>query len=148
MGGGRSGCSGLLGGGVPEGAPVVLERFESVGCLRESDAHVAEWKRRPVGEVLLGRRTVPREVAPRQFGERGSAIEPSRGGNPIGEAGIGVRAVGVRPAAADQCLQFEISKQDREPWPVISEPVDASTPARSVRVRWADASASSTTLDP
>ena len=67
-------------GGVPEGAPVVLERVEPVTHLPQAGAHVGEGERRPVGEVPFGRRAVPGEVAQGELGQGLGPPEPRGAG--------------------------------------------------------------------
>jgi len=64
-------------GGVPVGAPVVLERVELIAHLLQAGAHVGEGERCPVGEVSFGRRAMPGEVAQGELGQGLGPVEPA-----------------------------------------------------------------------
>ena len=104
-------------GGVPEGAPVVVEGGKPVPDLGEAPAHVAERERRPVGEVTLGGGTVTGEVPQHQLGERLVAVQPPGGRHPVGEGCVRVRPL-EPTAAADEPVQLEEGEQQHQHLPV------------------------------
>ena len=100
-------------GAVPERAPVVLERRESIGRGLDATARVGEGERRPVAQVLRGRGTVPGDVARRDLRERLVAVEPARTGRAFGDQRVGVLAFHDR-SAAEQRLGLGARGDERE----------------------------------
>lgn len=109
---------GSLGRGVPEGAPVVLERVELLADLAQPGANVGEGQRRPVGEVAFGGWAVPGDVAQREFGQCLGSVEPPGCRHALLHERIGVLAVGWA-SAADQPVQLGVRQQDHEQLPVV-----------------------------
>ena len=120
MAGGLLRPAGGIGGGVPEGAPVVLERVELITHLLQAGAHVGEGERRPVGEVPFGRRAVPGEVAQGELGQRLGPLEPARCRHPLAHQRVGVLAVDDA-SAADQPAQLGVGQQDHQHLPAARD---------------------------
>jgi len=115
-----------VGGGVPEGAAVVLERCETFAGDAETTAGVADGDRRPVREIALGGGPVPGEVPQRQLGERLVAIQPAGVRHPLGVRRVRV-LVTERTAAADDPVQLEVGEEDHQRLPVGLDPPFAKT---------------------
>jgi pimeloyl-ACP methyl ester carboxylesterase len=112
--------AGRFAGSVPEGAPVVLERVEPVVHLLQAGPHVGEGERCPVGEVALGRRAVPGEIAQRELGQGLGPPEPAGRRHAFVDERVGVLAVGD-PPAADQPAQLGVGQQQHQQLPAAPD---------------------------
>ncbi len=100
-------------GQVPVRAAVVVEPVKPIRDRGDASPDVGEREARPVGEVPLRGRSVVREVADRQFGERLAALQLARSWDALGEQGVRVLAF-ARAAAADQRAQLRVREQHHE----------------------------------
>ena len=90
-------------GAVPVRPPVVLEVLQPIGHRRDAAPGVGQREGRPVGEVTLGRRSVPEHVAQRQLGERFLTVEAASARGAVGDQGVRVLVADDGSAADERC---------------------------------------------